>query len=148
MLSRLVTKEFIKLNAVCSDWRDAINKGAEILLKKDVIEERYIEKILENFETMGSYMVIAPGIVLSHARPEDGVKKVCMSIMTLKDSVEFGSELNDPVKLVITFGAENSESHLSALAQLMELFLNSEDLVKIVQAVSVEEVLQIINKYS
>ncbi|WDU82798.1 PTS sugar transporter subunit IIA [Caloramator sp. Dgby_cultured_2] len=93
-------------------------------------------------------MVIAPGIVLAHARPENGVKKLSMSLITLKNPINFGSELNDPVKLIITLAAIDSKTHLKALSQLMNLLMNTDDLNIIINAKSKEEVLNIINKYS
>lgn len=147
LLSKLLNKEVIKLNVKCMDWKDTIRKGSEILINKGFVEERYTEAILNNFEEFGSYMVIAPGIVLSHARPEEGVKKLSMSLMTLKDPIEFGSEMNDPVKLVITLAAIDSEAHMEVIKKLMELLMNAEDLNKLMNSEEVEEAIQIINKY-
>lgn len=147
MLSNLLNEEVIKLNIKCSDWKDAIRKGAGILIDKGSVEERYTEAILNNFEKFGPYMVIAPGIVLSHARPEEGVKKLSMSLMTLKDSIEFGSEMNDPVKLIVTLAAIDSEAHMKVIKQLMKLLMNSEDLNELMNSKNVEEASLIINKY-
>jgi PTS system ascorbate-specific IIA component len=143
----LLNKDVIKLNVKCLDWKDAIRKGSEILINKGFVEERYTEAILDNFEKFGSYMVIVPGIVLSHARPEEGVKKFSVSLMTLKDPVEFGSEMNDPVKLVITLAAIDSEAHMKVIKKLMELLMNAEDLNKLMNSEEVEEIIEIINKY-
>lgn len=147
LLSKLLNKEVIKLNVKCMDWKDAIRKGSEILINKGFVEERYTEAIFNSFEEFGSYMVIAPGIVLSHARPEEGVKKLSMSLMTLKDPIEFGSEMNDPVKLVITLAAIDSEAHMEVIKKLMELLMNAEDLNKLMNLEEVEEAIQMINKY-
>lgn len=147
LLSNLLSKEVIKLNIKCMDWKDAIRKGSEILINNGFVEERYTEAILNNFEKFGPYMVIAPGMVLSHARPEEGVKKLSMSLMTLKDPIEFGSEMNDPVKLIITLAAIDSEAHMKVIKKLMELLMNPEDLNKLINSEEVEEVIQMINKY-
>ncbi|BCZ44199.1 PTS ascorbate transporter subunit IIA [Clostridium gelidum] len=147
MLSNLLNKEVIKINVKCMDWKDAIRKGSEILINKGFVEERYTEAILNNFEKFGPYMVIAPGMVLSHARPEEGVKKLSMSLMTLKDPIEFGSEMNDPVKLIITLAAVDSEAHMKVIKKLMELLMNAEDLNKLMNSEEVEEAIQMINKY-
>lgn len=147
LLSNLLNKEVIKLNIKCDNWKDVIRKGSEILINKGLVEERYTEAILNNFEEFGPYMVIAPGIVLSHARPEQGVKKLSMSLMTIEDPIEFGSEMNDPVKLAITLAAIDSEAHMKVIRKLMELLMNTEDLNKLMNSEKVEEAIQIINKY-
>ncbi len=148
MLNDLLPREMIKLNIECEDWVEVIKKGASLLEAKGYVEESYSETIIKNFREIGPYMVVAPGIVLSHARPEDGVNKLSMSLMTLKKPVKFGSDYNDPVKLVITLAATDNETHLKALSQLMTLFMNAEDLKLVMQAHSKEEIINIINKYS
>lgn len=148
MLNKLLNEEFIRLNIECCDWKDAIKMGAALLVDNGCIEETYENAIFDNFKEYGPYMVIAPGIVLSHARPENGVKELSLSLITLKTPVNFGNDLNDPVKLIITLAAKDNESHLKALSQLMELFMNNEDLKFIIEAKNQKQAMGIINKYS
>jgi mannitol/fructose-specific phosphotransferase system IIA component (Ntr-type) len=130
MLKDLITYENIEVDVEAVDWEDAVYRGAKILLDKEYITPKYIDEITNKVKEIGPYIVIAPGIALSHARPEDGVKKLSMSIMTLKNPIEFGNEDNDPVKLLITLGAVDNETHLKALYELMKLLNNSEDVKK------------------
>lgn len=148
MLDKLLTSEFINLNVECSMWREAIIEGAKPLLKKNLIEKKYIDAIFRNFEEIGPYMVIAPQIVLSHARPEDGVEKLSMSIITLKTPIKFGNELNDPVKLVVTLAASDNETHLQALVDLMDLFTDRKDMEVIFGSDNKKEVIEIIKRHS
>ncbi|QNO15836.1 BglG family transcription antiterminator [Alkalicella caledoniensis] len=148
MLGDLLTKDTIKLNKEFTDWKEAILAAAQLLLDKDMIKESYVKAIFDNFQQLGPYMVVAPGIVLAHARPEDGVSKVCMSLLTLKEPIKFGSETNDPVKLVIVFGAEDDKGHLKALSQLMDLLLNHKDLSDVINAKKTEDVISIVQSYS
>jgi mannitol operon transcriptional antiterminator len=148
MLNDLLTWNTIKVNVDCSDWFEAVKVGASLLIENGFVEGRYYEAIIDNFKEFGPYMVVAPGIVLSHARPENGVKKLSMSLVTLKNPVRFGNESNDPVKLIITLAAVDNETHLKALSQLMELFMNSDDMSSIFKASNKEDIVEIINKYS
>lgn len=148
MLKDLLKRDFIELNVDCKNWKDAIKKGAQSLLDKGYIKKDYVDAIFKSLYENGPYMVVGPGIVLAHARPEDGVNKLCMSLITLKEGVNFGNKANDPVRLIITFGAIDNESHLKALSQLMELFMNNNDINKIISSNSKDEVLDIIAKYS
>jgi len=70
---------------------------------------------------MGSYAVIAPGIVLLHARPEDGVISPCLGLITLSTPVDFGHSENDPVDIVLALGATDKDTHIRALQQLARL---------------------------
>ena len=148
MIGRMVTADFIDVQVPCKDWKEAIHAGAKLLEIQGVVEERYKEEVIKNFYELGPYMVIAPGIVLSHARPEAGVNKVGISIINLKDSVEFGIEHNDPVKLVITLAAVDNTSHLQYLSKLMELLMNEDDLNVLFNANQVQEIVDVLEKYN
>lgn len=148
MLNNLLTWNTIKVNVECSHWTEAIKLGTNLLIENGCVEEKYYDAIINNFKEFGPYMVVAPGIVLSHARPENGVNKLSMSLITLKNPLEFGNTSNDPVKLIITLAAVDNETHLKALSQLMELFMNNEDMSSIFKASNKEDVIEIINKHS
>ncbi len=148
MLRDLLTKDTVILNAEATDWENAVYIGGEILLNKGHIEKRYIHNMISKIKEIGPFVVIAPGVALPHARPEEGVKELSMSLMTLKEPVNFGNKDNDPVKLVITLAAIDNETHLKALSQLMGVLCHSENITNIINAVKEEEVLKIIEAYS
>jgi PTS system ascorbate-specific IIA component len=103
--------------------------------------------MVEAVKTMGPYMVLAPGLALAHARPEDGVLELGMSVITLKTPVEFGSELNDPVSLIISFGGVDKESHIGMLQALAKFLMVEENQDFLRQATSVTEVMDSFKKY-
>ncbi|GGE15439.1 sugar transporter [Marinithermofilum abyssi] len=147
MLDQLLRKEHILVGHSCTDWREVVRTGSAPLLKQGMIESSYVEQIERNLVEHGAYMVIAPGIALLHARPEDGVNAVCMSLVTLKNPVCFGHEQNDPVDVAITFAALDNNMHLAALSQLMELLSDEASMKKLREAQTVEQVTQIIQPF-
>jgi PTS system ascorbate-specific IIA component len=82
--------------------------------------------MIQAFEELGPYMVIAPGIALAHARPSDAVLETGLSLVTLTEPVEFGSQSNDPVSLVIGLAAKDHDSHIDLLAALSELLADDQ----------------------
>ncbi|KGM95681.1 PTS system mannitol-specific transporter subunit IIA [Clostridium novyi A str. 4552] len=148
MLSEVIMPEVIKLNAECSKWEEAIGIGVEILIEKGYVEHSYEEAILEKLKELGPYMVVTPNIVLPHARPENGVNKTSLSLVTLKNPINFGNKENDPVKLIITIASENNRDHIEFLAEIVDLLRNKEDLEKIFKTDSKEEVINILKKYN
>jgi PTS system ascorbate-specific IIA component len=148
MLADFLTCDCIRLNVVCDNWKEAVKAGTDLLLEKKCIEPKYLAAIIYHHENFGPYMVVAPGIVLAHARPEDGAKKVSISLVTLKTPVVFGNITNDPVKLVFTFATTDNKGHLSLLADLMELLSNEEDIKTIMSASQVSSLIDIIKQYS
>lgn len=140
-LSEYLNEELVAVQVVAKSWQEAVRAGGELLLKADVCEPRYLDAMVDAVEQMGPYMVLAPGIALAHARPEDGVKQVGLAIINLKDPVEFGSEANDPVSLVIAFGGVDKKSHIELLQSLAALLLDEEKQKLLKTAVTVEQLL-------
>ncbi len=125
MLSEYITKDLIKLQVKVNNWEEAVRVGGQLLVQADICENRYVDAMVSAVNEMGPYMVLAPGLALAHGRPEDGVFKVGMSIINLETPVEFGSESNDPVYLIISFGGVDKESHIAMLQELA-IFLMDE----------------------
>ena len=144
-LSKMLTNETIALGLRVHDWQQAVREAGSLLVKAGGAEWRYIEAMVQMVEEMGPYIVIAPGVALPHARPEDGVKKACMSLITLEPPVEFGNEYNDPVELVVAFGTTDNEAHIEALAALARLLGDSSILESLKRASSPGEILKLID---
>lgn len=110
----MILKDFIlennsfSLGVDASDWKDAIKKGVDLLVKAGAAEERYYDGILKMVEEHGPYFVISPGVAMPHARPEFGGLKTGFALVTLKNPVKFGHESNDPVDIVLCICAKNA----------------------------------------
>jgi mannitol/fructose-specific phosphotransferase system IIA component (Ntr-type) len=142
MLSDYITADMIRLQVEAADWREAVRVGGELLVKAGKCEPRYVDAMIQAVEDMGPYMVLAPGLSLAHARPEDGVLELGLSIITLKDPVEFGSKANDPVSLVISFGGVDKESHIGMLRELAQFLVDEENQKLLREATSVETIMR------
>lgn len=126
VLKDLITEETVELNVEVKIWEDAVVAGGSLLEKCGAIEHRYIDAMIETVREIGPYIVIAPGIAMPHARPESGVKRVGMSFITLRDTVNFGNKDNDPVKIVVCLCAVDHSTHIKALSELVGLLQNEE----------------------
>lgn len=146
-LAEVLTEDTIMVKASVSDWKDAIRKSGELLVRAGAAEPRYTDAMIKFCEEHNAYIVIAPGIAIPHARPEDGMKKVGFSLIILEKPVKFGNPVNDPVDLVIALGAPDNKSHIKALAQLAEILMNKRILKKLRKAKTKKEVLRIVNSF-
>ena len=72
------------------------------LLANGTIEPSYVAALFRSHEELGPYYVLGPGLAMPHARPEDGVNRLGLGLTVLKTGVNFGSEGNDPIQLLIT----------------------------------------------
>ncbi|NPV69080.1 MAG: PRD domain-containing protein [Firmicutes bacterium] len=108
----------IVLDAPCGTRVEAVRIAGTLLVEAGLALPMYVDRMVELLETLGPYIVVAPGVALPHARPEDDVSGVGMSMVRLKEPVAFGSVVNDPVDLVFALCSVDLVSHLKALTEL------------------------------
>jgi PTS system ascorbate-specific IIA component len=77
--------------------------------------------MLAAVDKFGPYIVIAPGIALAHGKPGDGVIETGLSLLVLKQAIEFQHSQNDPVRLVFGLAATDHESHIEVMSKLAEV---------------------------
>ena len=142
----LPTENIQIVDSVC-DWKQAITLAAQPLLDKESITQAYIKAILNNHQELGPCYILAPGLAMPHARPEDGVNRLGLGLTVIKQGVNFDSEGNDPIRLLITLAASDSNSHVETIAQLAELFMNEEDVAAIIAADTKDDILRILARY-
>lgn len=127
-----------------ADWRAAVRAAGRLLEQSGAVEARYTDAMLRAAEELGPYIVIAPGLALPHARPQDGVRRACMAVITLEPPVAFGSAENDPVRVVIALGAVDADGHVQALAQLMAALEHPEHMDALLRARTRKDILRVL----
>lgn len=143
----LLNERTIKLNAKAANWLEGIHLAGKLLVDIGAISPSYIDAMVKLVEKFGPYIVVAPGIALAHARPEDGVKRMCMSLVRLASPVEFGSEANDPVDLIFAFGVVDRNAHIQVLKDLATFLQHKKATTVLRQCKSTDEVKKLIKKY-
>lgn len=147
MLADLLTERTVRVGVEARDWQEVVDIAGRLLLEDGSIEPSYIDAMREVIQSLGPYVVIAPGVALLHGRPQHGVKRICMSLVVLKTPVKFGHPENDPVTLAFALGGVDERSHLDALAQLATLLSDEDAASRLRTAQTVEEVLEIIRSF-
>ena len=128
VLEQALGQGSIKLQQSCVSWRETFELAGLGLVESSRTTSEYTNEMIQAFEELGPYMVIAPGIALAHGRPSEAVLATGLSLVTLSTPVVFGSTANDPVSLVIGLAAVDHDSHIDLMAALSELLM-SEDTV-------------------
>lgn len=147
-LSELINRDVILLNQSAGNWQEAVKIGGELLYKNHIVEIRYIDEMIKTISEMGSYVAILPGIAMPHARPEKGSSRIGLSLLTLKNGVNFGNKENDPIRIIISISSIDSSAHAKALEQLMNIMDREDFYNTIVNADSKDEVIDYIKKYA
>ncbi|TFI73295.1 BglG family transcription antiterminator [Carnobacterium divergens] len=130
VLTELLEERFIQFTNEKLEWQEAIALAANPLMKAGYITEHYIASMIDNVHEMGAYIVLAPKTAVPHSRPEDGVKKLGISLLHLENPVDFnlGEEQDEDrqVQLIFVLAAIDSVGHLTALKQLSEILEDEE----------------------
>ncbi len=145
----LIENNSIKLNQSAADWKAAIKIGTDLLERAGTIEPRYYDTIISNIEKMGPYIILAPGLAMPHARPEEGVIKTSFALVTLKEPVVFEGE-DEPVSVLITLAGSDSDKHMEGLMEITQTLDDPDsetgiNLDKILRCQTNEEVLAVID---
>lgn len=112
-------------------WTQALWIAGESLLTAESIQPEYIESIISQLRYYGPYMFIAPRVILAHAKIENGVNKLDCSLHIFKTPVEFSE--NDKANVVILLAAEDQESHLKILSDIVTVFSEESKVDEILQ---------------
>ncbi|EAE6207930.1 PTS sugar transporter subunit IIA [Listeria innocua] len=127
-------KELVNLHGSAKNADEAIMQAGELLVNAGYVSEQYVEKMVESYHENGAYFVISPQIAIPHARPTDGVENSAVSLVVLKDGVNFGHAANDPVRLVFGLAATSSEAHLKVIQKIVSLLSNSDNIEKMIHS--------------
>jgi len=133
-INNIILDENIKLKVPSENWIDAMKSSGQLLVDSNFIKKEYIDATLETVKKYGPYIVIAPGIALSHSRPSENVIKAGVSLITLSNPICFNSE-NDPVDIVLTLAATNDSDHLGIL-QYLSCYLSEDDKLDYIRSCS------------
>ena len=106
---------------VAESREQAISLAGELLVASGRTTDAYTGEMLVVLDELGPYFVIAPGIAIAHSKPSDSVLSTGLSLAVLGDAIEFGSEHNDPVRLVFGLCAKDHDGHIEVLAGLAEV---------------------------
>jgi mannitol/fructose-specific phosphotransferase system IIA component (Ntr-type) len=146
MLRDAVDRRSVAVNAEAESWQAAVELSGELLVAAEVVEERYGPAMVRTVEELGPYVAVAPGVAIPHARPEDGALEMGVSLVVLREPVEFGSEENDPVDLLFGFASPDKDSHVDTIRDLVSFIQDTENLEALRTAASADEALRILKK--
>lgn len=147
MLNQWLNEKTIQMLENVEDWPQALEICARPLLASGTITPEYVTAIVAQHHKLGPYYVLAPGLAMPHARPEEGAKGLGLSLLKLSRGVNFGSEESDPVDIIIMLAAPDKHSHVEMIAALAELFSSDEDMAQLHRANTLEEIKNIIQRF-
>ena len=127
-----------------ADRNEAIRTVGELLVRSNRVRQHYVFEMLSAVEEFGPYIVIAPGIALAHAKPSQNVIATGLSMLVLREPIEFNHPENDPVRLVLGLAAVDHENHIELMAELAEFLGNEHNLEKLLAVTETSQIRELL----
>lgn len=146
-LLQLLTDDVVELDAAPRDWQEAVRRAGELLERSGAATTAYTAGMIRMIERLGPYMMTAPGVLMPHAGPGDGARRVAVSFVRLKRPLRVGNGTAAcETDLIFAFTAVNETSHVSLIRDLWTLFQDEARLHAIRRAGSKEEIRTILGE--
>lgn len=143
MKRKIIEEDAIQLDVLAKDWEEAVQICGEILVETGKVEASYIEAMIRSIKEFGPYILIAPGVAMPHARPEDGVIEEGICIVNLKNEVVF--EQGKELKVLIGLAAIDKDSHIELLKKIAEVISQEKSMECLKNAKEQQEILELFN---
>ena len=139
-IERIISEKYAQFNLVIDDWREAIKVASQPLVEAHKIKQAYISDMIRVVETLGNYMVFIPEIAFVHAPPENVIDNG-VSILTLKEPLEFGAKNKVTIKAIVVL-ANKEES--KSLVSLVNILMRGSNVDKFKSATKYEEIKKLV----
>lgn len=143
-LADILKEEFIQVEKRTLSWQEALNKASLPLLNHNVIEQSYIDNMMQAIVSEKPIWTIADGLLLAHAGVEQGVNELGMSLLKLANPISFNGYMD--AQIIVVMATPNREIHLKALYSLIDITENKADMKKIQSATTIDDIVCVIRK--
>lgn len=146
-LQKMLTREVVRLGVEgLKTPHEVIAYSGKLLKEAGKVNGQYVEDMIAAYDTLGPYIVMAPGLAMPHARPGGNVTESGISFLQLKTPVKFHHSSNDPVKIVIALAGSSDNGHIDLLQDLSSFLSGNDVIERLSQIASYEELIKIIQK--
>ncbi|MBB6449624.1 PTS system mannitol-specific IIA component [Geomicrobium halophilum] len=136
-MSSILNTANIRLSAKATTKEEAINEAGQVLADQGYIRESYISKMHEREEVSTTYMGNLLAIPHGTEDARDEVQETGLSILITNDVIDWDGQ---DVRLVIGIAGKGDE-HLSILSKIAIACSEEENVEKLLQARTEDEVL-------
>lgn len=129
MLTEYFSKDLVALDVKAHTPEEAIRSTGDLLVRAKKTSPEYVDAMVDAYDELGSYIVVAPHVALPHSRPGAYVLEPCVAYVRLAEPIAFGHSENDPVIHLFALGGREGSSHIELLRDLA-VFLSDETHIK------------------
>ncbi|AHG19645.1 PTS sugar transporter subunit IIA [Chania multitudinisentens RB-25] len=142
----MIVRQAISIDNPASNAAEAIQAAGQALCLAGACHPEYVQAMVASYQEFGPYFVIAPGLAMPHARPEQGAIKAQFSLVRLREPVVFGHAENDPVQVLLGLSATSSDRHIQLIQHIVTLLADEENLHTLMNSRDPEQLYQLITR--
>ncbi|WP_226528857.1 PTS sugar transporter subunit IIA [Metabacillus niabensis] len=139
----ILKEENILLNQQFDHKTDAIKATGQILVEKGYVEASYIDAMMQREELSSTYMGNFVAIPHGTEDAKSAVLNSGLSVIQVPGGVDFGG--GNIVKFLIGIAGKGDE-HLEILSKIAIVLSEEENVEKLVQAQSKEEIIELLSE--
>ena len=138
-MSELFSNENIFINQEIKDQNEAIEKAGQALVQSGAVTEDYIQAMKEREQVVSTFM--GNGLAIPHGTDDEksSVLQSGLTLVQIPQGIDWDGE---EVKVVVGIAGKDGE-HLDLLSKIAITFSEEENVERIVNASSAEEIKQV-----
>lgn len=145
-LTKYLSTDVVEINLDVTSPIEAIRYAGQLLVDSNKVKLQYVEDMVNVYQKLGPYIVIAPEIAFPHSKPSEDVNVTCVSFCSLKNPINFGHPTNDPVKFIFALGGKNETDHIEMLKELSGFLMEDSNLKALSKIKNKDEFIQLLEK--
>lgn len=145
MAKEVLKRENIKLNVPLSTMEEGIRYTGGILVDNGYVDAAYVDKMLEREGMASTFMGNSLAIPHGTEDAKANVLETGISVVTVPEGVDFGS--GNIAKILIGIAGKNNE-HLEILSNIAIVCSEEENIDKILNATSEDEIMDLFSEVS
>lgn len=150
MLKELVEKNLVSFHEKFDNWEEAVRASCEKLLENEIIDERYVDLVVDSVKKFGPYIVLAPKIAMPHSTQNAvGVHQTAIAFMRVEHPVHF--EEGNPDRdayIFFSLASVNPDEHLENMSKLANILMEPAIVDELCEATSTKDLIHISEKYN
>lgn len=139
----MLTPDKVQIKNQVDNWSEAISIASQPLLQQAYFDKRYVQAMIDSVHNLGPYIVIAPEIAIAHARPDESVSKVGLSLLKLEKHINFSAE-GHYASLIFVLSAVDNTRHLELLRQLAQVLGEQQTVERLLQTTDKNKLINIL----
>ena len=145
MAKEVLRKENIKLNVPLSEMEEGIRYTGSILVDNGYVDAAYVDQMVEREQLASTFMVNFLAIPHGTEEAKKNVMETGISVVTVPEGIDFGG--GNIAKILIGIAGKGNE-HLEILSNIAIVCSEEENIDKILNAKTEEEILDLFSEVS